>query len=182
MPIGGKDQKNMPERDFDSIYQAYSRLVYWAAYRVLNDHEMTEDAVQDVFITVLKSMDKISALPDAQLKAWLYRVAVNLAVDMKRHSSKELLSDEPVGAEVADDGETPEDETIGADTKKAVREALGRVPEVYREMLVMLYYSEMSVKDIAEALNISEGTVKSRLARGRKILEKELRAKGIDYV
>ena len=171
----------MPERDFDSIYTDYSRLVYWAAYRVLNDKEMTEDVTQNVFITVLKNMADIASLPDAQLKGWLYRVAVNAAVDAKRRNGKEVLSDEPVGAEVADDSAPPEEQVMKKMLYSAVRETLQGMDETYREPLMMFYYSEMSVKEIADALDISEGTVKSRMSRGRKILARHLRARGISY-
>ena len=171
----------MPERDFESIYRDHSRLVYWAAYRVLQSRELSEDVTQNVFITVLKSMGEISALPDAQLKGWLYRVAVNAALDTKRRMAHEVLSDEPVGAEVPDTGGTPEDEAEKNQLRNAVREALACMEEVYREPLMMYYYSELSVKEIAEALDVSEGTVKSRMSRGRKILAKHLSAKGISY-
>ena len=171
----------MPERDFESIYRDYSRLVYWAAYRVLSDKELTEDVTQNVFISVLKNMDSIASLPEAQLKGWLYRVSVNAALDLKRKRSRELLSDEPVGAEVADTGILPEEQAEKKMTYAAVREALENMDEVYREPLVMYYYSQMSVNEIAEALDLSEGTVKSRMSRGRKILAKHLRARGIDY-
>lgn len=174
--------KDMPERDFESIYEAYSRLVYWAAYKVLADHDATEDVTQNVFVTVLKSMDRIAEMSDAQLKGWLYRVTTNAALDHKRRGSKEVLSDEPVGIEVADTGETPEDEAVGNDMRRAVKEELMKLDEVYREPLQMYYYSEMSVLEIADALGISEGTVKSRMARGRSILAKHLKARGIEYV
>lgn len=171
----------MPERDFDSIYEKYSRLVYWAAYRVLSDREMTEDVTQNVFMTVLRSMDTVADLPEAQLKGWLYRVSVNAAVDAKRRHGKEVLSDEPVGAEVADTGGTPEDETLLNDTRAAVRRALAGMDDIYREPLTMFYFSEMSVLEIASALGVSEGTVKSRMARGRKIMAQKLRSMGIGY-
>ncbi len=171
----------MPERDFDTIYENYSRLVYWAAYRVLSDREQTEDVTQNVFMTVLHSMDQIAPMSDAQLKGWLYRVSVNAALDFKRRQSKEVLSDEPVGAEVADAGATPEDEAALNDTRAAVREVLNGMDDIYREPLVMYYFSEMSVLEIADALGVSEGTVKSRMNRGRKIMAQRLRAKGIGY-
>jgi len=171
----------MPERDFDSIYKDYSRLVYWAAYRVLSNKEMTEDVTQNVFITVLKNMANIAALPDAQLKGWLYRVAVNAAVDAKRRSGREVLSDEPVGEEVPDASSPPEEQVMKGMLYAAVRETLDSMEDTYREPLMMFYYSEMSVKEIAEALGISEGTVKSRMSRGRKVLARHLRARGISY-
>ena len=139
----------MPERDFESIYENYSRLVYWAAYRVLSEKEAAEDVTQNVFISVLKN--------------------------------KEVLSDEPVGAEVADTGTTPEEDVLASDTRAAVREALASVDDIYREPLTMYYFSDMSVSEIAEALELSEGTVKSRMSRGRKLMAQHLRAKGIVY-
>lgn len=171
----------MLERDFDSIYKDYSRLVYWAAYRVLSNKEAAEDVMQNVFITVLKNMGSVASLPDAQLKGWLYRVSVNAALDVKRREGKEVLSDEPVGADVADTSAPPEEQVMQDMLRTTIREALSEMDEVYREPLMMFYYSEMSVKEIAEALDISEGTVKSRMSRGRKILARHLRARGISY-
>ncbi len=169
----------MPERDFDSIYTDFSRLVYWAAYGVLSNKEQTEDVTQEVFISVLQNMEKLASLGEAQLKGWLYRVAVNAALDYKRRSKKEVLSDEPVGAEVADIAPLPEDEAVRADDASAVREAIAVIDSRYASVLNMYYFSDMSVSDIAQTLDISEGTVKSRLARGRALLYKKLTAKGI---
>ena len=169
----------MPERDFDSIYTDFSRLVYWAAYNVLLNKEQTEDVTQNVFISVLKNMDKISGLDDSQIKGWLYRVSVNAALDYKRRNKHEVLSDEPVGAEVADDAATPEDEAMQNSTAVAVREAVEEMDDSYGEVLKMHYFSDMGVTDIAEALGISVGTVKSRLSRGRAVLAKILKSKGV---
>jgi len=169
----------MPERDFDSIYNNYSRLVYWAAYNVLLNKEQTEDVTQNVFISVLKNMDKLNGLDEAQLKGWLYRVSVNAALDHKRRGKHEVLSDEPVGEEVADASVSPEDAAVESDTASVIRAALAELDEVYRGTLQMHYMSEMSVSDIAEALGVSAGTVKSRLSRGRALLAKSLKAKGL---
>ncbi len=170
----------MPERDFDSIYTDYSRLVYWAAYSVLSNKEQTEDVTQNVFIAVLKNMDKIAGLNDAQLKGWLYRVATNAALDYKRRGSHEVLSDEPVGAEVADTGGTPEDEVVQGSVSAIVREAVDTLEGGYGEVLKMYYFADMSVSEIAEALAISPGTVKSRLSRGRALLAGILKTKGVE--
>ena len=169
----------MPERDFECIYTDFSRLVYWAAYGVLSNKEQTEDVTQEVFITVLKNMDKLSGLDDARLKGWLYRVATNAALDCKRRGKHEVLSDEPVGNDVADFTASPEDQTVEGDTASIVRAALDELDEGYSSVLRMHYFSEMGVADIADALGISVGTVKSRLSRGRALLAKSLKAKGV---
>ena len=171
--------RNMPERDFESIYTDYSRLVYWAAYGVLSNKEQTEDVVQEVFITVLNNMDKVNELDDARLKGWLYRVAVNAALDSKRRSGREVLSDEPVGADVPDVSASPEEEVIAGDMAAAIRGAIAEVDSKYGSVLNMHYFADMGVTEIAEALGISAGTVKSRLARGRAMLCTILKSKGI---
>lgn len=169
----------MPERDFDSIYTDYSRLVYWAAYGVLSNREQAEDVTQNVFITVLKNMGKVSRLEDAQLKGWLYRVSVNAALDLKRRNKHEVLSDEPVGAEVPDAAAGPEDQAVGGEVSSVIRRAIAGLEPHYGEVLNMHYFADMGIADIAAALDISPGTVKSRLSRGRALLAKELKAKGV---
>lgn len=169
----------MPERDFDSIYNDFSRLVYWAAYGVLSNKEQTEDVTQNVFISVLDNMDKLAGLDDARLKGWLYRVSVNAALDYKRRSRHEVLSDEPVGAEVADVSATPEEEVAEGDSAAAVRQALRQLDSTYGSVLYMHYFSDMSLAEIAAALDISVGTVKSRLSRGRAMMAKALKSKGV---
>lgn len=169
----------MPERDFDSIYNDFSRLVYWAAYGVLSNKEQTEDVTQNVFISVLDNMDKLAGLDDARLKGWLYRVSVNAALDYKRRSRHEVLSDEPVGAEVADFSATPEEEVAEGDSAAAVRQALRQLDSTYGSVLYMHYFSDMSLAEIAAALDISVGTVKSRLSRGRAMMAKALKSKGV---
>lgn len=170
---------NMPERDFQSIYVSFSRLVYWAAHGVLKNKEQAEDATQNVFISLLKHMDDVSEFSDAQLKGWLYRSAVNAALDLKRKTSREVLSDEPVWVNVADPSASPADEAVAGDTRAAVRLALDGLEDTQREPLMLHYFSGMSIQEIAETLEISEGTVKSRMARGRKQLAVILRAKGV---
>ena len=179
-PPGPKrTDRHMPERDFESIYTDFSRLVYWAAYGVLSNKEQTEDVTQEVFITVLKNMDKLAPLDDAQIKGWLYRVSVNAALDFKRRNRNEVLSDEPVGQEVADLSALPDEEVADSETASVVRAAITELDERYATVLRLHYFSEMSVEDIADTLDISEGTVKSRLSRGRAILYRKLSAKGI---
>ncbi len=172
------DGMDMPDRDFDSIYANYSRLVYWAAYGVVGNKEQAEDVSQNVFISVLKHMDTVNTLEDAPLKGWLYRVAVNAALDSKRRVKREVLSDDPVGRDVADTSVSVEAEAERNSTQSMVREAVMQLDDIFREPLSLHYFSGLSVSDIAEVLDISPGTVKSRMSRGRAQLAVQLREKG----
>lgn len=168
----------MPGRDFESIYTEYSRLVYWAAYKVVSNREAAEDVTQSVFEKLLENPDIPADMNDLQLKGWLYRVATNLALDMLRKSKHELLSDEPVGAEIPDRSELPEDRLLENRRTDAVKRAVDELDAVYREVIMLHYFSEMTVKDISQNTGISEGTIKSRLVRARTLLADKLKESG----
>ncbi|MBR3299023.1 MAG: sigma-70 family RNA polymerase sigma factor [Clostridia bacterium] len=171
----------MSERSFDSIYTDYSRLVYWAAYRVVSHQETAEDITQQVFERAYLNLDKISGLADAQLKSWLYRVATNLSLDHVRKAKHELLSDEPLGPEVPDSEPLPESELIFKKRNDAVRRAIEQLDEASRTVITLHYFSEMTVSEISEATGISQGTIKSRLVRARKLLSEMLKAEADNY-
>lgn len=82
-------------RDFDSIYADYSRMVYWAAYNVTGNRDSAMDVSQEVFMRVLKHMNRLENMEDMQLKGWLYRVAVNAGVDMVRRNKREVFLTNP---------------------------------------------------------------------------------------
>lgn len=174
-------EQELPDRDFDRIYKDYSRLVYWAAYRVVSSHELAEDITQSVFEKVLLNSSKLSGMNDAQLKGWLYRVSTNLALDGTRRAKRELLSDEPLGADIADDVELPEDELVKKQTASAVSKAIAELDEIYREVVMLHYFSEMTVREISKNTGISEGTVKSRLVRARNLLAERLSLEAITH-
>ena len=169
-------EKELSDTSFDNIYTEYSRLVYWAAYRVVAQKEAAEDITQQVFERAYLNMDKLSELADAQLKSWLYRVATNLALDSVRKGKHELLSDEPVGAEIADTEPLPEAELIKKQRQEAVQRAIQQLDETSRTIIMLHYFSEMTVNEIAAQTGISQGTIKSRLVRARNIIKELLTA------
>ncbi len=171
----------MPERDFDSIYRNFSRLVYWTAFGVVHNREQAEDIMQNVFLNALRHLDTLAGFNDSQLKSWLYRTAINAALDSKRRVKHEMLSDEPIAVNVADattDVEAAAERRLNSST---VVSAMERIDAKYREVLTLHYFSNMSHADIAEALKITVGTVKSRLARGRTQLARVLSKEGFEY-
>ena len=84
----------MARWEFEAIYKAFSRMVYWAAYGVTKSESDAGDVTQETFIRALKNADKLKDMEEAQIKAWLYRVCINLCMDNKRRLKREQLSDE----------------------------------------------------------------------------------------
>lgn len=171
----------MPARDFDAIYVQYQRLVYWAAYGVTKNHEAALDAVQSVFLRVLEHLNKIEAMEDGQIKGWLYKVAVNSCIDRHRKLKREVLSDViPDTVSISFD-ELPEATLLKREQRMAIRNLVDELPDIYRQPLLLYYFANMGYSDIAKSLNMSEGTIKSRMSRAKAMLAKSIAKDGELY-
>ena len=84
----------MPARDIETIYRTCSRMVYWAAYGVTRRESDAMDAMQNTFLKAMSHMEQLEGMNDAQLKGWLYRVAVNLCKDALRKQRFETPAEE----------------------------------------------------------------------------------------
>ncbi|MDP3710905.1 MAG: RNA polymerase sigma factor [Mycobacteriales bacterium] len=157
--------------------QDYARA-YRTACLVLRNADEAEDAVQDAFLRVWRFRD---AVPDGDgRRAWLYRVVVNACMSQVRaRQSRTRLDDGDLGLEVLPDREpTPADAAERSVLAGTVLDALADLPEHLRVPVVLRYYSGLSEKEIAVAIDRRPGTVKSRLhdARQRLALDPRLSA------
>jgi len=159
----------MTNRDFESIYADYSRMVYWVAYGVVKNESDAMDISQNAFIKVLANIGKLRDMGDAQLKSWLYRVTTNLCVDLKRKLKHEVVAEE-LPEVSADEIEIPENAVLDADKRARVREAMDKLPEIYKETVLLHYFSGLRYDEIARLSGVSEGTVKSRMSRAKERL------------
>ena len=165
----------MSDRSFDSIYSDYSRLVFWAAYRVVPNRETAEDITQIAFERVLSNLGRLAGLDDGQLKSWLYRVSTNIALDHLRRAKHETPVDAPISEDI-EDSALPLDEEVERRRKAAkVRSAIDKLDETSRKVILLHYYQGYGITEIAEMMDLPEGTISSRLSRGRKKLESILK-------
>ncbi|OQB23484.1 MAG: ECF RNA polymerase sigma factor SigW [Firmicutes bacterium ADurb.Bin182] len=164
----------MPERDFEAIYAAYSQMVYWTAYSVSKNHHTALDAVQNVFLRVLKHLSKLQSMTDGQLKGWLYRVTVNQDLDRIRKEKREVLSADPAPNVSVPESDLPEAAAMSREQRETVRNSIEALPEHYRQPVMLYYFAELSYSEISELLGVSEGTLKSRMSRARDILAHSL--------
>lgn len=164
----------MAQWELESIYRSFSRMVYWAAYGVTKSESDACDIVQEVFIRALKYSDKLKDMEEAQLKAWLYRVCVNLCIDSKRKLKHEQLADELPEVSVENEAELPEISAINEESRRTVRQAVEALPDIYRETVMLHYFSGLQYNEIARLQGVSEGTIKSRISRAKARLCKSL--------
>jgi RNA polymerase sigma factor (sigma-70 family) len=150
---------------FAEIIERYQRPVYAVAFSGVRDRTRADDVAQDAFLIAWRRLAELRD-PD-RLPAWLCGIARNLARDTRKRLRRETLADD---ADSGVDPTTPYDAITEAETERTIVTALGQVPDVYREPLVLYYYEDRSVEDVARSLGITAATTNKRLSRGRRYL------------
>lgn len=164
---------------FAAIVDAHEKQVYNLALRTLQNPEDAQDITQEVFLRVYSDLGSFRG--DSRLSVWLYRVTYNLCIDLlrkqKRRPTVSLTLETEEGEaemEFPDTRYLPETELERRELQSAVREALSRLSEEHRRILLMREFEDLSYTEIARLLGIQEGTVKSRIARARERVAKYL--------
>ena len=157
---------------FDEIVSRYERRVFAIAIRICRHQEDARDVAQDVFVTALRSLSGFRG--EAQLSTWLHRVAVNASLDLvRRRSRREGPSVEEM-SDVPAEEPGPEAAAIGSVRAREVHRALGRIAADQRAVIVLHDLQGLDYAEVAAALEVPVGTVKSRLHRARLALAREL--------
>ena len=161
---------------FEELVLEYEKKVYNVALRILGNSEDAADMTQEAFIKAFNSLSGFRG--DSKFSVWLTRIVSNLCLDFLRSRSRRptvslsVEDDEgdDVQLDIADVSQSPELLLARSLTRESVRRGLKALPEDYREILLLREIQGLSYDEIAEALNIEVGTVKSRIFRGRKKL------------
>jgi len=170
------------EDAFSQLYERYRRPVYATAYRIIQSAEDAQDATQEIFIKLFRSLSAWDR-NKSKFSTWLYRLAANHAIDrwrVRRRLAEEQMSGIP--------GESPEREyAIGEAIRSPFREVESReqveeirrcvdlLPELQKKVFVLRYFQELKLEEIAEMESCSLGTVKTSLFRASHTIRKALR-------
>lgn len=146
--------------DFDAFFYALLPQVLRVARRMTGDHATAEDVAAEAFARAFARWSKLKPLPHRE--AWLLRVASNVAIDLFRRRPLQTLAAPTTGAQ-ADPGEV-------VVLRASLVEALRALPKRQREAVVLRYLADLSEADVAAALGVKPGTVKSQLHRARRSL------------
>ena len=161
---------------FEKLVTEYERAVYAIAQRMTGNAEDAADMTQETFIKAYNSLSSFRG--DSKFSVWLYRIANNVCLDFLRSRSRKptvsLSTEDDDGEEtqldIADESQSPELLLENALTRDAVRRGLDSLPPDYRQILLLREIQGLSYEEIAAALGIESGTVKSRIFRARKRL------------
>jgi RNA polymerase sigma-70 factor (ECF subfamily) len=173
------------EEAYDWLIAHYHQPIYSLVYRILSNPADAADTTQEVFLKVFRGMKRFNG--QSSLKTWLYRIAIHEASNQRRwwfrHKSKETsmeAQEDENGNSVglchtlADPGESPFEQLAHEEIRARVEDELRQVSEPFRTVVLLRDIEGLSYEEIAEVLQISLGTVKSRLIRGREALKKRL--------
>jgi RNA polymerase sigma factor (sigma-70 family) len=172
------------QRAWEQIVRLHWRRVYNLAYKFVGRHEEAEDLAQDIFLKIFRSLDTFDRR--ANFQTWLISVSRNLCIDHYRSVRKER---ETIDRHVDATELSPRSTEPGPiavleqrDRVDLLREALSMLPDTLRSAVVMRDLQELSYQEIADRLQLPEGTVKSRINRGRTELARRIRKlRGNDY-
>ena len=153
---------------FERMYEQYATDVLRVSYFYLGDRQKAEDVCQDVFVRLITNAP---VLPEGKEKAWLLKVALNRCRDLWRGAwVKRVVLGSPAFELV------PAPDEIGKLTdQQELMGAIHQLPTTFREVILLHYYQGYGITEIAEMMNLPEGTISSRLSRGRKKLESILK-------
>jgi len=173
------------QQAFKTLVERYQRKVYSICYGMLKNQEDSMDASQETFIKVFRYLEKFNF--QSKFYTWLYRITVNVCIDQIRKNSKRknVEYDDTYSrpAEVGDENILPS--TLGLNPEKAygrkelrekMLEALEQIPEKHRTILILREAEGLNYDEIASVLEVSKGTVMSRLFHARKYFQNALSA------
>ena len=167
--------------EFARLVDTYSGPIYRLGLRMLGTPQDAEDVLQNTFINVLTHLSTFEG--HSSLSTWLYRIAANEALMLIRKKKPEVnLDDSQAGdndedllpTQFVDWSALPEDELLSGEGKKTLDAAIQTLPESMRIVFVLRDVEGLSIKETADALNLTETNVKTRLLRARMFLREQL--------
>nr|WP_294682728.1 sigma-70 family RNA polymerase sigma factor [uncultured Anaerotignum sp.] len=165
---------------FEELILQHEKIVYNVALRMMNHSEDAKDISQEVFLKAYRNIKNFDER--SQFSTWLYRITANTCIDeMRKRKGKQSFSLEEeleneegsMRRQIADEGETPEESLLRQEQKSEILQALDSLSPEHKTAVILRDIKGLSYEEIAELLELSLGTVKSRISRGRSQLKQE---------
>ncbi|WP_458407443.1 RNA polymerase sigma factor [Anaerotignum sp.] len=166
---------------FEELILKHEKIVYNVALRMMNHSEDAKDISQEVFLKAYRSLANFDER--STFSTWLYRITHNTCIDeMRKRKGKQSYSleeeleseDGSMQRQIADEGDTPEESLLREEQKSEILRALDTLSEEHKAAIILRDVKGLSYEEIAEILELSLGTVKSRISRARNQLKNEI--------
>ncbi|MEL5864179.1 RNA polymerase sigma factor [Clostridium cochlearium] len=162
-----KDLKGGKEEAYYKLVNIYGNKLLRTCFLMLKDEKEAEDIVQDTFIKVFKYINGFKG--NSSLYTWVYKIAQNIIKDKCKNDISTIPYEDYYTSE-----DNIEEIIINNNNKRILKEKLKEMGFIYKQVLVLFYFNDFSIKEISEILDEKEGTIKSKLSRGRKLLKTSL--------
>lgn len=160
----------------DKILDLYGNKVLKLCYLQLGNKEEAEDATQEVFLKLLKNINKYNG--NGGVYTWVYRITINTCFDILKKRNKFRLEDLALYIDYIPTNKDVENEILEKIDSISLRNALMEIPEKYRVILYMFYFEEIKISIIASIFDENENTIKTKLRRGKNALKRVLEKGG----
>lgn len=166
---------------YEELITQYQQPVYSLVCRLMDDSSEASDVLQEVFLKIFRNIGAFRG--QSSLKTWIYRIAVNETYNHRRwfsrHRKQEVRLEQEEGTRsyedtLSDPGRSPFELALDHETRVLIEQALAGLNPNFRTVVVLRDIEDLSYEEIAEVLQVSLGTVKSRILRGREALRKHL--------
>lgn len=156
---------------FIIIYNHYRQKIYNTAYFILKDYQYADDVVQETFLQVYLKIRKLSNLQ--AFECWLYKIVINLSLKLLKKARRisTITFNEEIEVSELNETDSLDDLIVEHEMLFEMMNCVYALSDKYRIVITLFYFNDMNLKDISEVLGCSEGTVKSRLFYGRKLLK-----------
>lgn len=169
---------NGDEQAYQAILERYQRGIYNLIFQMVKNREETEDLVQETFIKAFRALDSYNE--QYAFTTWLYKIAYNNCIDsIRKRKLKTSPLDKPIQTregevqqQIRDDSTSPEHHYLYAEKKKILDDCIQKLPEAYREVIMLRHQEDRSYEEIAEMVQVPLGTVKARIFRAREMLKR----------
>jgi RNA polymerase sigma factor (sigma-70 family) len=160
------------------LMEEYGDMVLRLAYTYVKQKQLAEDISQEVFISCYHHLNRFENR--SSYKTWIYRITVNKCKDTLRSwSYKNITYKDMLVSLLKNGSKSTEAQLVDREEKEAIFEQVLHLPIKFREVIILFYYEELSIQEIAEMLNLNTNTIKTRLHRGRQALQVKMEGVGI---
>lgn len=164
--------EHTPAYEIEALIREYGNDVLRTAYMYVKDIHTAEDIFQDVFIKVNQKLSTFEGY--SSIKTWIIRITINTCKDHLKSAYNRRVVPMMEYKEDAIVSESDYDEVEKQDTNHLIKDTVLSLPAKYRDVVLCVYFQEMTIAEAAKTLNIAEGTAKSRLSRARQKLKDKL--------
>jgi RNA polymerase sigma-70 factor, ECF subfamily len=158
--------------EISELIDHYGKHLINLAYTYCKDWSLSEDIVQEVFISAYKNIDTFKGR--SSYKTWLYAITINKSKDFLRKPFMKEPFFQRMKSKVKPVHPNPEEHVIQKEGQHGLAAEVMSLPIKYREVIILYYYDDLSTKEVAGLLNIPLSTAKTRIQRGRQVLRKQL--------